>query len=285
MKMKITVKWPFLLILLLFIVADLESQTGFTRTADTGTRSITLNRLIEIRSYNLKPGTRNEFHKLFIEQALPILTKWKIDVVDFGPSVHDSDSYFLVRSYKDLQDMQQNEALFYGSDDWKKGPREAILALILNYTTIVLQGEALDTLLNKLTAMEKATLQKTDAEKLSELNKQFIRNFINHDVKSHNEIIHRNFVCIEGDGSIVDRETYMMNWATDFTNSGYTSFSYGDEQIRLFGNVALVRSKTTYTKIVHGKNITGHSVYTDTYIKENGRWWCVQAQITPVKNE
>ena len=240
--------------------------------------------MIEIRSYNLKPGTRNEFHRLFFEEALPLLRKWKVEVVTFGPSLHDEDSYFLVRSYKDLQDMQQSEDAFYSSDDWKKGPREAILSLIINYTTIVLATDAANNLANNIMSIERANVQKTDSEQLSELNVQFIKNFINEDVRSHNEIIHKNFVCIEGDGSIVDRETYMKNWATDFANSGYTSFSYGDEQIRIFGNMALVRSKTTYTKIVDGKNITGHSVYTDTYIKENKRWWCVQAHITPVKN-
>jgi len=241
--------------------------------------------MIEIRSYNLKLGTRNEFHKLFLEQALPLLRKWKVEVVTFGPSLHDSDSYFLVRSYKDLQDMQHSEDAFYGSDDWKKGPRETILSLIVNYTTVVLPADAADHLSNKITNMETATIEKTDSEQLSGLNAQFIKNFINGDVRSHNEIIHKNFVCIESNGSVIDRETYMNEWATDFANSGYTSFSYGDEQIRIFGNTALVRSTTTYTKIVDRKNITGHSVYADTYIKENGRWWCVQAHITPVKNK
>ena len=132
--------------------------------------------------------------------------------------------------------------------------------------------------------METAILQKTDSEQLSELNAQFIHNFIKGDVQSHKQIIHQDFICIEGDGSIVDRETYMRNWPTDFINSGYTSFFYGDERIRIFDGTALVRSTTTYTKMVDGKKITGHSVYTDTYIKENGKWWCVQAHITPVKN-
>ena len=181
--------------------------------------------------------------------------------------------------------MNQSEDAFYGSDDWRKGPREAILALILNYTTIVLPADAADHLSNKIMNMETTTIEKTDSAQLSALNVQFIKNFINGDARSHNEIIYKNFVCIESIGSIVDRETYMKDWATDFENSGYTSFSYGDEKIRIFGNMALVRSKTTYTKTVDGKSITGHSVYTDTYIKENGRWWCVQAQITPVKNK
>jgi hypothetical protein len=75
----------------------------------------------------------------------------------------------------------------------------------------------------------------------------------------------------------------MKRWASGYSKSVYTSLSYTDELIRIFGNSALVRSKTVYTKVVDGKTVHGNSVYTDTYVKEGGTWKCVQAQITPVK--
>jgi hypothetical protein len=53
---------------------------------------------VEIRSYNLKPGTREEFHRLATEQAIPMLRKWKVDVISQGPSAHDENSYFLIRA-------------------------------------------------------------------------------------------------------------------------------------------------------------------------------------------
>src|SRR5882724_3457762 len=56
----------------------------------------------------------------------------------------------------------------------------------------------------------------SDSARLSALNKQFIRNFLQQDVAAHNEIIHPNFVCIESDGSIVHREEYLKNWASDY---------------------------------------------------------------------
>ena len=40
-----------------------------------------MNYIIEIRSLNLRPGTRKEFHGLYIEQALPLLKHWNFDVV------------------------------------------------------------------------------------------------------------------------------------------------------------------------------------------------------------
>jgi hypothetical protein len=94
---------------------------------------------VEIRSYNLKPGTRAELHDLFMQQALPMLKRWNVDVVAFGPSPHDEDSYYLIRRYDSLAHREQSQDTFYGSDEWKQGPREAILALIENYTSIVLE--------------------------------------------------------------------------------------------------------------------------------------------------
>jgi len=90
-------------------------------------------------------------------------------------------------------------------------------------------------------------------------------------------------VCIENNGSIIGREEYLKNWATDYQNSGVDSFTHTDELIRIFGNTALVRSTSVFTKTKNGQQVKGYSVYTDTYIKENGRWYCVQAQMTPVQ--
>ncbi|HTH57893.1 MAG TPA: nuclear transport factor 2 family protein [Cyclobacteriaceae bacterium] len=125
----------------------------------------------------------------------------------------------------------------------------------------------------------------SDRAVLSKLNAQFIKNYITHDTVAHNEIIHKDFVCIENNGTIENRKEYMKNWATDYPNAGFTAFGYKDEFIRFFGDVALVRSKSYYTRLKNGKTINGSSIYTDTYKKENGRWWCIQAQITPNVSE
>lgn len=98
-----------------------------------------MNHFIEIRAYNLKDGTRDEFHRLFLQEAFPMLKRWNIDVVAYGPSLHDQNSYYLIRRYDSLAQRDQREEAFYGSDEWRQGPRVAILALIENYTEIVLE--------------------------------------------------------------------------------------------------------------------------------------------------
>jgi len=77
---------------------------------------------VEIRSYSLKPGTRDEFHRLFIEEAFPMLKRWDVDVVAYGPSLHDENLYHLMRRYDSLAHRQQSEDAFYGSNEWRQGP-------------------------------------------------------------------------------------------------------------------------------------------------------------------
>jgi len=118
--------------LLATLILSLFSQVSFAQPGE---------KLIEIRSYNLKPGTRAAFNKLFEEQAVPMLKKWNIKVVAHGVSLHDENSYFLARAFADLNDRQKKEDAFYGSQDWETGPSKEILALIINFTTVVVPAD------------------------------------------------------------------------------------------------------------------------------------------------
>jgi hypothetical protein len=98
-----------------------------------------MNHFIEIRSITLKPGRRAAFHRLYIEEALPLLERWNFDVVAHGPSLGDENMYYVIRHFDSLAQREQMEDAYYASDDWRQGPRERILALIENYTDIVLE--------------------------------------------------------------------------------------------------------------------------------------------------
>lgn len=94
--------------------------------------------LVEVRSYNLKPGTGSDFDYLFGEEASPLLRQWNVDVVAFRLSLQDENIYYLMCRFDSLSQREASEDSFYGSDAWRKGPRERILALIENYTEVVL---------------------------------------------------------------------------------------------------------------------------------------------------
>jgi len=94
---------------------------------------------IEIRTLNIKPDQRDEFHRLYVEKALPLLEQWNFDVVAHGPSLHDENIYYVIRRYDSLAQREQMEDVYYGSADWRLGPREAMLALIESYVDAVFE--------------------------------------------------------------------------------------------------------------------------------------------------
>src|SRR5215510_14928936 len=100
-----------------------------------------MNYLIEIRTLNLKPGTCEEFHRLYIKEALPRLQRWNFDVVAYGPSLHDENTYYVIRSYTSLAQRDQMEDDYYASDYWSKGPPPAMTTFPDRY---LVRGTATD---------------------------------------------------------------------------------------------------------------------------------------------
>jgi hypothetical protein len=117
---------------------------------------------------------------------------------------------------------------------------------------------------------------------LRALNALFIENFIRNDVKSHDAILHADFICIGSNGARIDRTTYLKRWETGFDPQVIVYWDVRDELITLVGNVALVRATNKEIVRRDGRDAAAMSTYTDTYIYECGAWKCIQAQITPV---
>lgn len=121
-----------------------------------------------------------------------------------------------------------------------------------------------------------------DMAALSALNAKFIHNFVTCDVASHDAIIHPRFVCLSSSGSVHGRAEYLKDWATDFDPEIILYWDMRDEHIEVFGDVALVRANTKWVRRLNGEEVTGMTMYTDTYWREKDRWLCVQAQLTQV---
>src|SRR5262249_55935605 len=83
-----------------------QSQRAFEPREESGmteSRSITAaDSVIEILTLTLKPGTRDRFHHVYVTEALPLLRKWRFNVVAHGPSQHDENSYYVIRSFPNL---------------------------------------------------------------------------------------------------------------------------------------------------------------------------------------
>ncbi|MFZ6013155.1 MAG: nuclear transport factor 2 family protein [Bacteroidota bacterium] len=121
-----------------------------------------------------------------------------------------------------------------------------------------------------------------DAEALRKLNNDFITNFLNNDTVSHNKIIHPNFLLITSSGGVMDRKAYMKDWAHGYDPQKMAEFGYDEVIVRIVGSTATVNARTKYKISKDGPWVMNNR-YTDVYVKENGRWWCISAQLTPIK--
>jgi Domain of unknown function (DUF4440) len=120
---------------------------------------------------------------------------------------------------------------------------------------------------------------------LRALNARFIHNFVTNDVRSHDTLLHPNFVCLTSGGSRVDRGSYLKTWATGFDPQVIIYWDVRDELITVIGDVALVRATNKHIVSRDGKETTGMTCYTDTYLFDHGAWQCIQAQLTSVAPE
>ena len=102
--------------------------------------SLTTGQVLEILTLDIRQGKRDEFHQLYVTEALPLLLKWRFKVLAHGPSLHDESSYYVVRLFKSLEDRQASEDAYYSSEDWKKGPRDAILNLVEHFAYAVVSS-------------------------------------------------------------------------------------------------------------------------------------------------
>lgn len=104
--------------------------------------------LLEIRTYRLKPGTIDAFHQAMHERAVPMLRDKGMNVVTYGKSDHEEETYHFVRAYASREALDAEQAAFYGSPEWREGPRGALVDRIETYLNTLLWAspEAVDSM-------------------------------------------------------------------------------------------------------------------------------------------
>jgi ketosteroid isomerase-like protein len=229
-------------------------------------------RVLEIRSYTLRSGTRDDFHRRFVREVLPLLQRWSVDVVAFGPSLHDGDSYFLMRVFPSLAGRERSEEAFYASPDWRDGPRAVVLAAIETYTTAVIRVD--ETTLGGLRNTMPNQATPSDLDVLVRLNEDYIESVKKSDVGRFREILADDFLCTLPDGTIVDREQFLANTARPYALG---SLQAHDVNVRLMGDFAILHARTTFT-LPDGTHGSGR--YTDVWARRKGQWLAVAAHVT-----
>lgn len=94
-------------------------------------------RTIEIRTYRIKPEASEQF-EIAMQNALSMV-RASMDVVAFGRTDHEGESYFLIRAFSSEVDLKLKQEAFYSSLAWRDGPREPLVKCIDTYVNTIVQ--------------------------------------------------------------------------------------------------------------------------------------------------
>jgi ketosteroid isomerase-like protein len=102
---------------------------------------------------------------------------------------------------------------------------------------------------------------------------------LHHDPAAFEKLVADDWVAITPEGP---SETKAER-AAEIVKGTVTSATLGPMNVRVFGDTAVVTGSDVETEIVHGKETTGYYVWTDVFVKREGKWLAVASQTTKVQ--
>ncbi len=119
----------------------------------------------------------------------------------------------------------------------------------------------------------------SDEATLTELNARYVDSFMTADVGWYDAHLADDFVCIESDGSVLDKTRFLRQTAA---GPDVAAYRLGEVRIRMYGDVALIHATRVFTR---RDGTTGTSRYTDIDAKTDGTRKAISAQITRAEGD
>ena len=113
-----------------------------------------------------------------------------------------------------------------------------------------------------------------DQARLQQLNEQYIAAAVNADVSWYDQHLAEDFVCMDSEGLVLNKEAFLRRTAGGPYVSNYR---LEDVKVRIYGETALVQATGLFTR---KDGAPGMCRYTDVYVRSADDWKVVSAQIT-----
>jgi len=122
--------------------------------------------------------------------------------------------------------------------------------------------------------------QQTDSLEVARLNKNWIASYAERDTTAMNRILAEDFRMISPKGKILSKSDLLKNIGNP---ENLTIATIDSSSIRIFGPTALVVGYVSFSSKTKTESAKGRNVYSDLYIKRNGQWTAVSAQVTRIE--
>jgi hypothetical protein len=96
--------------------------------------------IVEMRTYRIKPGLREEFLEIFRTRSLPAHKEIGMKVLGPYLSVEDPDVFFFMRGFPDLESRGPMKDRFYEGELWKQELEQKLMPMIEKYDVVVVEA-------------------------------------------------------------------------------------------------------------------------------------------------
>jgi len=93
--------------------------------------------IIEMRTYQIKPGKRSEFLAIFRTKSMPAHAEIGMKIIGPFLSIEDPDVFFFMRGFPDLASREPMKAKFYEGELWKTQLEAVLMPLIVSYDVVL----------------------------------------------------------------------------------------------------------------------------------------------------
>ena len=117
--------------------------------------------------------------------------------------------------------------------------------------------------------------QNKSVQKILELlNEEYVEAYMAADVGWYERHLADDFLCIESDGSVLNKSQFLRSTAE---GPDVADYNLQEVNVRTYGDVGLVQATGIFTR---EDGSVGTSRYTDVYVRTEQGWKTVSAQIT-----
>lgn len=93
--------------------------------------------IVEVRSYRIKPGHRDEFIRFFEKRSVPALQSHGMKVMGPFLDLENPNKFVWLRSFPSLQERERMRDAFYEGELWKNELEAIAMPMLESYDVIL----------------------------------------------------------------------------------------------------------------------------------------------------
>jgi heme-degrading monooxygenase HmoA len=95
--------------------------------------------IVEVRTYKIKPGRRDEFISFFETRAVPEQRALGMQILGPLLDLENENTFVFLRAFPSLQAREQMKSAFYDGEKWKNELEAIAMPMIENYSVVLTQ--------------------------------------------------------------------------------------------------------------------------------------------------